>query len=180
MLIASKLRVSNRAEYLLYMWQVEDLLRANNCDLDCLKTNYLSKFNVPQEQREEMERWYADLIGMMRAEGVVEHGHLQINKNVVIALTDLHNQLLASPKFPYYHAAYYKVLPYIVEMRGKGEKRELPELETCFEMLYGVMLLRVQGKEISEGTQTAVKDVSALLGMLSDYYHKDEEVPLEF
>ena len=39
---------------------------------------------------------------------------------------DLHLQLLRSPKFPYYNSAYYKVLPYIVELRAKGaDKRSL-------------------------------------------------------
>ncbi len=32
--IADRLKEKNIAEYLIYMWQVEDLLRANNCDID--------------------------------------------------------------------------------------------------------------------------------------------------
>ena len=34
MIIAEQLRNSNRAEYLLYMWQVEDLIRAYDCDIE--------------------------------------------------------------------------------------------------------------------------------------------------
>lgn len=51
MFIANRLKETNRAEYLLYMWQVEDLLRANGCDIDRLRTNYLSKFDLPDDQR---------------------------------------------------------------------------------------------------------------------------------
>ena len=57
---------------------------------------------------------------MMKEEGIQEGGHLQINRNIILWLTDLHNQLLQSSKFPFYTAAYYKALPYIVELRNKG------------------------------------------------------------
>ena len=73
---------------------------------------------------------------MMREEGVREKGHLQINRNVIINLTELHAALLASPKFPFYSSAYFKALPFIVELRNKNGQKEEPELETCFEALY--------------------------------------------
>ena len=46
MIIAEKLRNSNRAEYLLYMWQVEDLIRAYNCDMERINKEYLSRFQL--------------------------------------------------------------------------------------------------------------------------------------
>lgn len=168
------------AEYLLYMWQVEDLIRANHLDIEELKTNYISRFNPSPEQEKEMVEWYTNLIEMMRSEQVQEKGHLQINKNMIILLTDLHLQLLNSPKFPFYSAAYYKALPYIVEIRARNNNRDLPELESCFEILYGVMLLKMQKKAVSADTQKAVADISKLLGMLSDYYMQDKQGNLKF
>lgn len=64
---------------------------------------------------------------MMRAEGVTEKGHLQINRNVIRNLTDLHADLLASTKYPFYNAAYFKALPFIVELRQKGGQEEEPD-----------------------------------------------------
>ena len=94
MLIAEKLRKSNIAEYLLYMWQVEDLLRAFGLDFDKLKVDYLSRFSgLADDERQRMEKWYRQLIDMMHREGVTERGHLQICKNVLINLSDLHHQL---------------------------------------------------------------------------------------
>ena len=93
-----------------------------------------------QEQRPAMREWYTNLITMMGEEGVREKGHLQINKNVIINLTELHNALSSSPKFPFYSAAYFKALPFIVELRNKNGKKDEPELETCFEALYGCLL----------------------------------------
>jgi hypothetical protein len=180
MYIAKQLKEKNVAEYLLYMWQVEDLIRANHLDIEELKVNYISRFNPSPEQEKEMVEWYANLIEMMRSEQVQEKGHLQINKNIIILLTDLHLQLLNSPKFPFYSAAYYKALPYIVEIRARNNNRDLPELESCFEILYGVMLLKMQKKAVSADTQKAVADISKLLGMLSDYYIQDKQGNLKF
>lgn len=179
MIIAEKLRTTNRAEYLLYLWQVEDILRAYGCDADRLQDEYLSRFSVDGETAGRIRQWYADLCTMMYAEGVKEKGHLQICRNVLQELEELHARLLASRHFPYYREMYYKVLPYIVELRAKDRHAETGELEHCFNALYGILMLRLRKKEISEGTEKAAKDITTLLGQLSDYYLKDKEQPIE-
>ena len=180
MQISRKLKQENIAEYLLYMWQVEDLIRAYGLDIERIDSEYIAKFQLDQEQHEEMREWYANLIEMMRSEDVAEKGHIQINKNVIIWLTDLHQQLLKSPKFPFYSAAYYKALPSIVELRRKAGNHEVGDIETCFQALYGVMLLRLQGKPVSDDTANAMGNITQFIGLLSDYYKKDKEKPLEF
>ena len=190
MIIANQLIKTNRAEYLLYMWQVEDILRLYACNVDVIEREYLSRFKVPAETMAEMREWYANLCDMMRAEGKTERGHLQINENVVIGLADLNAQLLASEKFPYFKQMYYKVLPYVVQLRAKRaqeqakmpaaegvpavENEEADELRQLFEVLYGVMLLRLQQKPISDETALAAKDITAFLGQLSDYWKADK------
>lgn len=189
MLIANKLKTTNRAEYLLYMWQVEDIIRAYACDEERIAREYISRFSVQPDERREIEQWYANLCEMMRTEGVREEGHLQICKNILQQLEELNAQLLASQRFPYYRAMYYKVLPYIVELRHKqhlaqktenAASTEPTELKTCFEALYGVMLLRLQGRPVSDETTRALKDLTSFLGQLSDYYFKDQQEALEF
>lgn len=174
MFISRNLKQSNVAEYLLYMWQVEDLLRASELDLERVKDTVVSRYELSEEQRAELLQWYADLIDMMRREGVVKGGHLQINKNVLLDLNDLHLRLMHSPKFPYYQAAYYKVLPFIVELRAKSNTHAESELENCFDALYGLWMLKLQHREPSSETQAAMSDISAFIGMLSDYYQKDK------
>ena len=180
MIIANQLRTKSRAEYLLYMWQVEDILRAYRLDIDLIKKEYLSQFKLNDELQKQTEEWYANLCEMMRSEGVSEHGHLQINKNTLQDLQELHNQLVKSEKFPYYREMYYKILPYIVELRAKGVTKEDSELQICFDALYGILMLRLQHKEITPETEKARQDISALLGQLSDYYNKDKEEPIDF
>lgn len=179
MLISQQLRRTSIAEYLLYMWQIEDIIRAYGCSLTEIRKRYISQFNnITDEQKEEMTDWYGDLINMMTQEGCREKGHLQINKVVMIQLVELHNQLLDSSKFPFYRSEYYRVLPFIVELRKRGMNNEENEVETCFNALYGKMMLRLQKKEISKETENAIKEISTLIGMLADYYHKDKQKPL--
>ncbi len=179
MFIAKQLKDKNIAEYLLYMWQVEDLLRANGLNIEKVKQTIVDRYQLDDMQKAELTHWYEDLINMMRLEGVSEEGHLQINKNTLLSLTDLHLQLLHSSKVPFYGAAYYKALPYVVELRAKNDKKELLELETCFDALYGVMLLRLQKKEISTETQKAVDEISNFISLLANYYEKEQRGELE-
>ena len=151
MFIAQELRKKSTAEFVLYMWQVEDIIRA----------------------------WYGNLITMMNSEGKREKGHLTINQIVVQDMNDLHNQLLQSSRFPFYNSEYYKVLPFIVELRNRGDK-DVNEIETCLNALYGTMMLRLQNKKISPDTEHAIKEISIFLGMLSDYYIKDKNEGLKF
>ena len=114
MMIAQAKRKENIAEYLLYMWQVEDIIRVSNLDIEVIDRNIISRHNVDDATRAAMRDWWESLIKMMELEHVKEHGHLQINKNVLIRLNDLHLELLHSAKYPEYGADFYRTLPYIV------------------------------------------------------------------
>ena len=174
MITASIKKRENIAEYLLYRWQIEDLIRAYGLDIDKIKTHIVDQYkDLSEDQRKEMTEWYDSLIDMMRREGVVEKGHLQINKNVIIALEDLHRQLLNDQKFASYSAQFYHTLPIIVELRAKSGDNKSGEIETCFNALYGILLLRLQNKEISEETLQATAQISKFLAVLSMYYKKD-------
>ena len=83
-----------------------------------------------------------------------------------------------SQKFPFYQAAYYKALPFIVELRAKGGQ-DKSELENCFDALYGVWMLRLQRKEVGKETATAVADIVKFVGLLSDYYAKERAGELD-
>jgi hypothetical protein len=174
MIIAQQKRKENIAEYLLYMWQIEDLLRA--CQLDDARIDALlvSRFQgqegVTPEQLEAIRTWYHELADMMRTEGKREHGHLQINENILIDLTDLHLRLLKHGQDAIYTSAFYATLPYIVELRSKEGDAKTGELETCFTALYGVLMLRLQGKPITPETEAALRQISKFIGFLAAKY----------
>lgn len=175
MFVASKKRKENIAEYLLYMWQIEDLIRANDLDIDKIAQNIVAKFSLTEEQQKQMIEWYESLIDMMRREDVIKSGHLQLNKNIILQLAQLHDAILKDPQFTEYSAEYYKTLPFIVELRAKAGENKQGELETCFTALYGMLLLRIQGKEITKDTLTALTQITRFIALLSHYFKLDSE-----
>lgn len=172
MIIARQKRKDNIMEYLLYMWQVEDLIRANHFDVEEIRRTLVAAYDQPEDVKRQILQWYEELIAMMRSEGVVESGHIQLNKNVLLQLTDLHLQLLKDPKEMVYGALYYKTLPFIIQLRSKSGGIEMSELETCFTAVYGYLILRMQQKEILPETVEAVKQILALLSFLAEK-HKE-------
>jgi hypothetical protein len=189
------------------MWQIEDVVRAMGCSLPVIRKAYIDKFtDYTDEQKEEEADWFGNLVRMMNEEGKREGGHLSVNEILLQDLVDLHCRLLQSDKFSFYNAQYYKVLPYIVELRQKNKQAQARarqaeadgvadndqfalvhseavdkgEIETCFDALYGKMLLDLQKKNVTPETEHAFKDISTFLGMLSDYYIKDETEGLKF
>lgn len=182
MIIANRLKNESWAEFLLYMWQIEDIIRAYDCDIDRLSENYLTRFEVDEQTKKELTQWYAYLCNMMIEENLKHSGHMQINKNILADLNELHNKLLNSPKFPFYKELYYKVLPYIIELRKKNINsiNEFTELEVCFNALYGYMILKLKHENISSETMDAIKNISTLLGQLSDYHKRDKVEPIDF
>ena len=179
MLIARGKKTENIAEYLLYMWQIEDLMRALALDIEKIQTYIIDQFDQPTAVKKEMRDWYESLLEMMRLENVTVSGHLQINKNVISELDELHNVLLGLPKENFYLMTYHKVLPLIVELRAKPGGKAFGEVETCLNLLYGMLLLRLQKKEISDETAHAASLIGEFLRMLSAKYKQDKEEGLD-
>lgn len=183
MLIALQKKHDNIAEYLIYMWQLEDLLRACQCDPDKispLADRFRGIEGMDDEKIDAIRQWYFDLASMLLAEGKKETGHLQINTNTILDLTDLHLMLLKSEKDAIYTSCFYSTLPYIVELRSKEGNDPVGEIETCFTALYGVLLLRLQKKEVCKDTEVAVQQISKFLGLLSEKYKQWKSGELKF
>ena len=173
MFIAQKLRKQNITGYVLYMFQVEDVVRAYGMDERRIANEYLTRFQYDEKQRCEAAEWYGAIARMMREEGVEKSGHVQVVRATMSLLADRHNELLRDTKQPFYSATYYKALPFIVELRSRGAGKEKDELENCLEAVYGVTLLKMQGREVTAETMTALQPIVHLLEMLSKLYNDE-------
>lgn len=174
MIIASQKRKENIAEYLLYMWQIEDIIRANDLDIDKLHANVIDRYPADEATLKAMAEWYESLIDMMRREEVVKEGHLQMNKNIIGELADLNRRVLAEPRFAEYHKEFYATLPYIVELRSKAGEHPAGEIETCFNALYGWLTLRLKGEKVSDGTAAAMAQIAKFIALMAKYFYLDE------
>lgn len=179
MLIAKEKRKSNIAEYVLYMWQVEDLLRAFNFDSEKLYLALFGSQDYSNEQIEEIKYWYANLSEMMKIEKVLETGHVQVVKNIVNDMTDLHFNLLHEIRDGKYIQIVYGAATNLVEFRRRNNvSDDVSDIELALMGLYGVLMLKLQKKEVSKETSLAMDSFSKMLAYLSKKYKEMEESDL--
>lgn len=175
MLIAREKRRENIAEYILYMWQIEDMIRAYNFDIDKIDANIVRKYDQPEEVKAKIREWYTDLIIMMKQEGKTETGHLSFLEELVAELYNFHLRLLDSTDETKYREVFNWADASIKEFRKKLEQKSANDIEVCFIALYGLLLMRLKGKKVSEETTHAMQNFSNLLALLAGKFKQWEE-----
>jgi hypothetical protein len=146
MFIAKEKRKQNSIEYVLYMYQVEDTIRACNFNMDLIEERVISQFRVGESSRQEIRDWYSDLMVLMYQEGVKESGHVSLLTSLTSRMNDLHHKLLHVKQDVRYLELYSWALPNIKAFENKLGKSSTNEVETCLTALYALLLLRLQKK----------------------------------
>ena len=144
-----KSKKENIAEYILWLWQMEDYLRA---------------FPEQAEATQELH----ELNEMMHREGIMEGGHLQLAQNALAELEDLNDQLLDEEAT--YRAAIIRLQPSLNLLKAKTDRPTMSDIEACFVLLYQIMMLRLQKREISPETADVQQRATQLLQYLSKTY----------
>ena len=143
----------NIAEYILYLWQMEDYLRAFPQNVD-----------ATQELHELNE--------MMHREGIVDGGHLALANNALTELEDLHTELLNEDAM--YRAAIMRLQPSLNLLKAKTDRPTMSDIEACLLLLYQIMLLKLQKKEITPETASVQAQATQVLTYLSRAYRDVE------
>jgi hypothetical protein len=172
MIIAKAREKDNIAEYILYMWQIEDLIRAANFDLDYIDQTVITRFDLPGMVLAEMKEWYKDLITRMLTEGLQKRSHLSFLEDLMKSLGNFHLELMENDEEIRYQELYHLARDNISYFIARSGKTYNSEIEACFNGLYAYMLLRLQKKEISVDTIDAMTTFSNLLAGLSARYHQ--------
>ena len=144
----------NIAEYILYLWQMEDYLRA-----------------FPQHADATPE--LHELNEMMHREGIIEGGHLALANNALAELIDLHTALLNDDAM--YRAAIIRLQPSLNLLKAKTNRPTMPDIEACLVLLYQIMLLRLQKREITPQTADVQQQATHLLQFLSKTYYANSQ-----
>ncbi|MFM7024269.1 MAG: DUF4924 family protein [Flavobacteriales bacterium] len=185
MFVAQEKIKSNIAEYVLYMWHVEDRIRAYHFDITDIEKNIVEPSGLSMVQKIQLKNWYLELIDKMRKSRLDKKGHLEEVNDKIAELTLLHTTLLQAIKDKEYIALYESAKPEIEELKKRSEIKLLEEnpdgekkstivkndVVACFNGLYGLWLLRLQKKKVSAETTEAMKKISAMMANLSAKYH---------
>jgi len=180
MIIAKAKKKENIAEFILYMWQIEHLIRVLNFDIDKIYQNIILKFEQPDSVKKEMNDWYLGLIAMMKDENIIEKGHLQFVLNSINDLYDLHLRMINTVEEQQYIQTYNLCKPGIDELINRPGQTSGNEIEACFNALFGLLMYRIQNKTISPETADAMQHISKLIALLSKKYMQIEKGEVEF
>jgi len=172
MLIARQKKEENIAEYMLYMYQVEDVIRAYDFNLDRIINEFVRPQLPDTSFLDQYRSWYEGLILEMQSERIIESGHLLRLQEVLVELSYLHNSLLNILKDEKYKTLYEAAGEHIEEFKEHSNLKDRNHVEICFQALYMKLLLRLQKKEISQETEDSFDSMRILLAYLSRAYHQ--------
>ena len=102
----------------------------------------------------------------------MEGGHLALAQNALAEMEDLHTQLLNEDAM--YRAAIIRLTPQLNLLKAKTDRPTMSDLEACFTLLYQIMLLHLQKREISPETASVQQQATQLLQFLSKTYLNDQ------
>ncbi|MCH5334976.1 MAG: DUF4924 family protein [Alistipes sp.] len=171
--IAQAKRKENIAEYILYLWQVEDLLRALQFSPEAVYSQLIAPREIPEEQRHVFLLWYMDIANLLHEEGKDEKGHINHTLHLIADMHDLHLRLMQLPAGERYRSLRARLEPHMPALRQlAGEASS--DTELCFRALYAAMLYRIKGQGDKAAVSDTIEYISPVIAELADIYGKAE------
>ncbi|SNS52288.1 protein of unknown function [Belliella buryatensis] len=166
--VAEKKLDLNIPEYIIYMYQMEDLIRAYELNLEDIKQYVVDHYPISIEEKEATTAWFSDLIEQMKVEHITSKGHLKMTQSQVNLLAQTHWQLLKEDKA--YFCIYNQAKPYIIQMIMDAEGVDIGhEIQICLNGIYGLLLAKLKGREIPKIYQEATEAFGTVLSYLNNY-----------
>ncbi|MFN5621529.1 MAG: DUF4924 family protein [Flavobacteriales bacterium] len=169
MSLAAKKLKENVSEYIIFLWQMEDLLRAVQFDSNALD-DFIASYTPSEDAFDSEKRWFSELSLTMRRDGVEQRGHISEVHEIIFELNYLHNTLLNIVKDKPYAEAYRTAQPNIKEYLSRTDGKSTNDVEVCLTALYGLLVLRLRKEPVSEATSQAMQSFSQLMAKLSMHY----------
>jgi len=170
MIIADKKRKENISEYIIFMYQTEDLVRAYDFNLEEIEKYVISHFPLEDKDKSEVKAWYNQVIEQMKAERIEKKGHLKETEDIVKDLSDLNKELLKSDKN--YRSIYDQAKLHINRHLELSKGTITDSIQICINGIYGLMLLRLNGKKVEESQKATLNSFGDVLSYLSFKYRK--------
>ncbi len=179
MLVAKEKAKTNVGEYLIYMYQIEDLIRACRFNKESIESSLVNQYKVDDQIKTEIRNWYLGLAELMEEEKISESGHLSFITNKINELNDFHLFLLQGDKYADYKKAYKAIEKDLQAFIAKQNKENKNAIELIVNAIYAFYLLRLKKQDISEETTKSIGMFSTLLALLSKYFREYEEGKLK-
>ncbi len=171
MIIAEQKKKENIVEYIIYLRQIQDLLRSMNFDFAKIKNELVANYNTDYETKIRIENWYRNISKELTDKNFVAVGDIDEIKNTIALLEDLHQKLLKDPQEHKHKELYKWAEPNIAKFRTLSRSQHKSDVEVCIDAVYSLFLLKLQKKPISEETMQAMQTFINLLTYIARKYH---------
>lgn len=176
MYVAKQKRRENIAEYILYLWQLEDLLRALEFSPEKIAITLVEPYpDLSAEQQNDLLNWYLELCTLLKIEGKLEIGHLEHTLHLIAELNDLHLHLLTAPVGKEYAPKFAVLQPELSKLRAELKADNISDIELCFRALYSVILCRLKGMDQVQYVTDVLEVISPVVANLATIYRQGEE-----
>ena len=169
MLLVEKKKKENISEYIIFMYQTEDLIRAYDFELKEIYDYVINHFPLEDEGKNRIKAWYRKISNQMKKQGIQKKGHLKEVKDLINELSTLNLELLKSDQS--YRRIFDQAKLHIFKKAGSNGKRFLP-IQVCLDGIYGRILNRLKGKPVDQETNQGVAAFSDVVSYLSFKYQK--------
>jgi len=167
-------RKENISEYIVHMYQTEDLIRAYNFEIDEIKKYVISHLPIDKKEEEETTNWYQQLIGKMKYEKKEEAGHISELISLVAELDILHQSLINRNEG--YTDIYKKAKSHIQSFRNLSGDPTIKDIQICLTAVYGLLIIRLNDRPIADDQFESVDLFGTLLSYLSYVFRQHENL----
>jgi len=169
--VAEKKKSQNIGEYLIYMYQMEDLIRSYQGNMEEISQYVISHYPITEDEKSSVKDWFASLAKRMEVEGIMEKGHLKELQELVASLSQIHWKLLKTDAT--YFSVYAKAKPFILESVMEANGDDLGnEIQICLNGVYGLLLCRLLGKKVSDQQLKMAEAFGEVLSLLNFSYQQ--------
>lgn len=169
--IAERKKSENIGEYLVYMYQMEDLIRSYQGNMEEIGQYVVSHYPVSEEEKETIKTWFADLAASMKQQELMQKGHLEELNQLVANLLQLHYQLLKSDAN--YVATFHLAKPHLLDAIEAAAGEDVGnEIQICLNGVYGLLLCRLLGKPVNDHQLEAADAFGNVLSHLNFSYQQ--------
>ncbi|MCK9255085.1 MAG: DUF4924 family protein, partial [Bacteroidales bacterium] len=94
MIIAEEKYNENIVEYIIYIRQIQDILRLVNFDVEEINKLIIEQYKTSEKIKLKIKNWYLELIKLIKLEKIEKQGDFEFIKKIIDELEALHQTLL--------------------------------------------------------------------------------------
>ncbi|MFN5506605.1 MAG: DUF4924 family protein [Flavobacteriia bacterium] len=174
------LQTENVGEYLLYIYQIEALLRTLDLDISRIEHELLSPSFSDPEQLQHQLSWYRSISNEMQQRGLQKEGHLEQVEEILMELIYLHNTILTILNDEKYKGLCEHAHESLQAFKTKSNMANRHDVEVLLHAMFMKLQLKMKKQDISPETEAAFDLFRIQLAYLSQQYKRMKAGELNF